>query len=153
MVVAVGALTVAVAAAAVLSRPPLPPGSSTAQPSRGRTAAPSGAPSALPPLATPARDVFRYADEGSSDEAVPRTPVRVITADPPPALTPPVPSPVRLIGFVRTAGTLKAALWIEGEVVVLGLGDEASGYALVALDEDLGVRVKTSEGKELTLSP
>jgi hypothetical protein len=60
---------------------------------------------------------------------------------------------VRLVGLVRRAGALKAALVISGETVVLGAGESAGGYTVTAVDEDSGVRVRGPGGEEIRLAP
>ncbi len=95
------------------------------------------------------RNVFEYGSrlvEGS----------RPSQAPPPPAMdpTPPpsqAPEPVRLVGIVSRGGSPKAALVIDGEVVVLATGQQAEGYTLLSIDSDTGVRVKGPEGHDLSL--
>jgi hypothetical protein len=54
---------------------------------------------------------------------------------------------------VRKAGTLQAALAIRGEVLVLGVGEGAAGYVLLAIDEEAGATVRGPDGAELRLQP
>jgi hypothetical protein len=56
---------------------------------------------------------------------------------------------VRLIGFVARAGELKAALVIEGDVVLLSCGESATGYTLLTLDRDEGATLRTPAGSEI----
>jgi hypothetical protein len=129
----------------------------------GRGAAPPAAivspPAVLPsapskPPAMPGRNVFEYADD---ETPVPQTfePVR-----PPsegqrsPDISPVSPMvAVRLIGFVRRASGLKAALALRGDVFVLAVGERAEGYVLLSADEDAGVRLEGPSGEVLTLPP
>jgi hypothetical protein len=110
---------------------------------------PIPAPTPVPP---PARDVFRYDDEISLPRAqVTPQVARAVTAEPPPALQPPAPEPVRLVGFVRRAGGWHAALSIHGDVVVLGVGEASGGYEVVAIDEAEGVTVRDPQGQRRLL--
>jgi hypothetical protein len=65
---------------------------------------------------------------------------------------PPPRLPVRLVGIVFQGGALRAALAHAGDVLVLGAGDVLSGYTVLAVDADEGVRLKTPEGEEIVLS-
>jgi hypothetical protein len=58
---------------------------------------------------------------------------------------------VRLVGLVRRPGGLKAALAVNGEVVLASAGDTISGFQVLSLDEERGVRVRDPEGVEATL--
>ena len=76
---------------------------------------------------------------------------------PPPLDLSTVPAPaveaVRLVGFVRRGGALRAALSLHGIVSVLGAGEQADGYSVLSVDEDTGVTVRTPEGEDLLLPP
>jgi hypothetical protein len=61
------------------------------------------------------------------------------------------PPRVRLVGLVRAGGELKAALSIDGEVVLLAAGGGFAGYEVLAVDEDRGVRVRAPSGEGLSL--
>jgi hypothetical protein len=61
-------------------------------------------------------------------------------------------APVRLVGVVLRGGKRKAALAIRGELAVIGPGESADGYTVVAIDEEEGVRLVGPEG-EITLAP
>jgi hypothetical protein len=141
------ALALGILVAAVLLRgqgagpAPAPP------PRRARTAPPARLDAAPPP--PPARNVFEYAERAPA------------TFAPAPAATSAAPSPtaspvedvapaVRLVGLVRRGGVLKAALSIHGETVVVGPGDAAGDYRVVAVDED-GVRLRAADGSMITL--
>jgi hypothetical protein len=107
-----------------------------------------------PDLPWPARDPFRYADERPAGASLPR-PMNPVA--PPSARSGPSPmasaNPLRLIGLVRKGGTLKAALSMFGETVVLGEGEESRGYRVLSVDEESGVRLKGPDGSELSLTP
>jgi hypothetical protein len=104
----------------------------------------------------PGRNVFEYAD----DEA-PRVALAPQRFRPAPVEIQPQPDvpaaqslhAVRLVGFVRRAGAVKAALAVRGSVYVLGVGEQAEGYVLLAADEDAGVRIQGPDGAVLTLPP
>jgi hypothetical protein len=100
----------------------------------------------------PLRDLFAYAGERapSSAPAAGDAPVLVPTTAPQPT---PTPRPVSLVGFVRQAGVLRAALRVHGDVVLAAPGERVGDYAVLALDEDAGVRLRGPDGAELTLSP
>lgn len=65
---------------------------------------------------------------------------------PPPALP-----RVRLVGFVQQAGRLRAALVVDGEILLLSVGDAAGGYTILAADETTGVQLRGPGGEELAL--
>jgi hypothetical protein len=93
----------------------------------------------------PSRNVFRYLDDPMPSAPSPDSEVA-------PSEAPPAPPPaVRLIGFVRRGEGLKAALSILGEVVVCAPGEEVSGYGIVSVDEEEGVRVRAPDGAILSL--
>jgi hypothetical protein len=117
---------------------------------------PVASPTATPrPPAMPARNVFEYAlDETEAPRSAPER------LNPPPSVRAepvmPVPAPeaaVRLVGFVRRPGGLKAALALKGSVYVLAEGEGAEGYVLLAVDEDTGVRITAPDGSILALPP
>src|SRR5262249_49604707 len=114
-------------------------------------AAPSPAPLSAedPPLV---RDLFRYADRPVASAApsfVPRPRVPAVVASPSPEPSPPPPA-VKLVGLVSKAGRAQAALSIEGEVWVAGVGDEVGGYTVLSLD-DSAVRLRGPDGAEIVL--
>ena len=123
-----------------------------------RSPRPSGPkPTGNVPGAGISRNIFEFADEGG------RVPPAAETPRPQPASTPrPVPlaeplaaAPepvVRLVGVVLRGERRKAAVSIRGELSVLGVGETADGYTVLAIDEEEGVRLKGPEG-ELTLPP
>jgi hypothetical protein len=101
----------------------------------------------------PARNVFEYAASARP----------ALTAKPAPRATyapvevPPVAAivasaePVRLVGLVQRGGTLRAALSISGEVVILGTGETAEGYRVLSIDAE-GVRLREPDGAERALA-
>jgi hypothetical protein len=110
---------------------------------------PPAAEAKAPPLT---RDPFRYAD----------APVARVEPAPPPSRRPPEPAAtplpppperIRLSGFVRRGGELKAVLWIAGTTLVAAAGETAEGYRVISIDEDAGVRVRAPSGDELLLRP
>jgi hypothetical protein len=98
----------------------------------------------------PARDPFRYVE-------VRREPLAAVVARPSsapvPSGPPATPNPLRLVGLVRRAGVLKAAVSMWGETVVLGPGEESRGYKVLSIDDEGSVRLKAPDGAELTLLP
>ena len=115
---------------------------------------PSGSPAppaADPDLPWPARDPFRYAEEHRQGAAS-AAPAIKAASSPAPA---PVPStdPLRLIGVVRKGGTVKAAVSLWGETVVMAEGEESRGYKVLSIDEEGSVRLRGPDGSELTLPP
>jgi hypothetical protein len=106
-----------------------------------------------PPPAVPSRNVFEFADRPPAPALESLPPV---VAPPPlaPAFDPtPDASPVRLAGFVRRGGIVRAALTLNGILAVLGVGEESDGYVVLAIDEDAGVTLRTPEGSQLVLTP
>ena len=59
---------------------------------------------------------------------------------------------MRLVGLVRRAGLLRAALAVDGEVLLASPGDVVAGFRVLSLDEEAGVRVRSPEGLETTLA-
>ena len=101
------------------------------------------------PLPASTRNVFEYATrptpEPTSRPAAPMAP------SPPPDVAQPEAAPaVRLVGLVRHAGVMKAALFVHGETMVVGMGEAAGDYRVVAIDED-GVRLRAADGTMITL--
>ena len=128
-------------------------------------APPSPAPRAVtPPAAStpapdphdvlPERNVFEYGERVS--QAPPPVTLAPLMVPPPlaPAVVEPPPSePIRLVGFVKKGGRVRAALSLDGSVSVLSVGEEAGGYSVLSVDEDAGVTVRTPEGADLLLPP
>jgi hypothetical protein len=57
------------------------------------------------------------------------------------------------VGVLRRGGEARAALAIRDEVVVLAAGEAASGYTLLAVDEDAGARLRAPSGAEIVAPP
>jgi hypothetical protein len=101
--------------------------------------------------------VFRYVGdgEGAAEEgATVLAPPSVELAPPPAPLAPPPPvvTGPRLIGLMRQGGTLRAALSVDGEMLVVAAGERAGAYTVVSVDED-AVTLRDAAGTTLTLSP
>jgi hypothetical protein len=95
------------------------------------------------------RNPFEYAD---ATAAPARTALRAArTAAPTAAPTP--EADVKLVGIVRGGSGLRAALSVEGTVAVLSVGESAEGYAVLDINEETGVRVRTPAGREILLTP
>jgi hypothetical protein len=99
----------------------------------------------------PPRDPFRFGDvdRPGAPGSQPPAPIAV----PVPSPSGPEPPAVRLVGFVRRPGGLVAALSVMGEVILVGPGETASGFSVLAVDEEQGVRLRTPEGREMILVP
>jgi hypothetical protein len=98
-----------------------------------------------------ARNPFRYVDEPAA--RAPSGPAVVRATPPPPPAAAPTPEPIRLTGFVRRGGELKAVLFVAGTTLVAAAGESAEGYRVLSVDEDAGVRVRGPAGEELLLRP
>ncbi|HEY2941537.1 MAG TPA: hypothetical protein VGN09_03795 [Vicinamibacteria bacterium] len=139
----------AVALAVLLLREPGP--GASARPAEEAPPRPPAAPvrAGDPDVPWPARDPFRYAEERRQGTA--SAPPPIATARPPtPAAS---TDPLRLVGFVRKGGAVKAVVSIWGETMVMGVGEEARGYKVLSIDEEGGVRLRGPDGAELTLPP
>jgi hypothetical protein len=112
-----------------------------------------GASNPGPAAALAARNVFEYAD----GEARPAAPVPNMAAVAPPVIPglvqpPPAPSPlVRLVGLVRRGAQTRVALALAGDTIVLGAGESASGYTVISIDEEEGVRLRAPDGSTIVL--
>ena len=107
-------------------------------------------PDPLPP--PPARDIFRYAE---TPVASPRpSAARPLPASlvAPPTLAPAPELPLRLVGLVRRADGLRAAVATSAGVVLVGPGDQVSGFTVLGLDEERGLRLRGPDGDEHMLS-
>jgi hypothetical protein len=134
----------------VASSSSIAPIADSAIPRTERPKRPAATLSEAPP-ARLTRDPFRYADEPAvRAEAPPPRRLPEPTAATP---APPAPERIRLSGFVRRGGELRAALWIAGTTLVAAVGESAEGYRVISIDEDAGVRVRTPAGEELLLRP
>jgi hypothetical protein len=93
------------------------------------------------------RDVFRFADEplpaAHGEPAAARVDGERAAA--------PAPAGPHLVGLVRRAGRLMAALSVDGEVELAGPGDSAAGVTVLSVGEE-GVRVRHADGSEQTLA-
>ena len=65
-------------------------------------------------------------------------------------MPPPTTAGPRLVGLVRRAGRLVAALAADGEVELAGPGERAAGVTVLAVNEE-GVRIRRPDGSEETL--
>jgi hypothetical protein len=92
------------------------------------------------------RDLFRFADVSPPAAAGASPGARAEVEDEAPA----VPSGPHLVGLVRRAGRLVAALAADGEVALAGPGETAAGVTVLAVDEE-GVRIRRADGSEATL--
>ena len=129
------------------------PGPSSGGPDAARTRPPvtlAGDPSAAPSPSP--RNVFEYVSAASRPAAPPPSMAVAPVASAAMASSP-APPPVRLVGLLRRAGQVKAALALMGETVVLASGESAGGYTVVAIDDDEGVRVRTPDGITIVLVP
>jgi hypothetical protein len=106
------------------------------------------APTEVPIDPAAIRDIFRYADEAAVARRSAPGPSSRAGGD---AVAPSSPSRARLVGLVRRAGRLFAALAIEGDVLLLGPGESASGYTVLAVGEE-GIRLRGPDGREETLA-
>ena len=140
VIVALGA----VAAVALLRTPPPTP--APVPEVRARTPRPVRS-SAAPPVAI-ARNIFEYAPRPAP--AATARPMPVPTFEPVPITAPPE-SPVRLVGLVRRGAVTKAVLQVRGRTVEVAVGESASGYRVLAVDDD-GVRLQAEDGTVVTLA-
>lgn len=145
------ALAVAVVAMLAIGR--VAPGPSP-QPPAGPRAAAAPAAEATPPsrLVDPEglRDVFRFAEDPvSAEPSEPGPPGAETRRESPPGPT--SPTGPRLVGLVRRAGRLAAALAADGEVVLALPGESAAGVTVLTVGEE-GVLVRHPDGREEMLS-
>jgi hypothetical protein len=97
------------------------------------------------------RNPFEYGGGSVPRETrPPRTPA---PAGLPREVAEPTPPRVRLVGVVRPpAGGARAALSVDGEVLLLAPGGSADGYTLLEILDDQGVRLRTPSGEEVTVT-
>ena len=119
--------------------PPVPPRARPARPIRSGSA----------PLPASTRNVFEYAPRPTPEPT--SRPAAMAPSLPPDVARPEAAPPVRLVGLVRQAGVMKAALSVHGETMVVGMGETAGDYRVVAIDED-GVRLRAADGTTITLA-
>jgi hypothetical protein len=55
------------------------------------------------------------------------------------------------VGIVRQTGALRAALSVEGELVVVRVGERAGPYTVLSIDEENGVELREASGATVTL--
>jgi|WetSurMetagenome_2_1015567.scaffolds.fasta_scaffold86624_2 hypothetical protein len=148
--VAVALLGVSALVLAALVWPGLPGGATGNQRRALSSVAPeAGAAQRAATPARPTRDLFRFGDSQSAETRPAQTP----SSSPAATVTAAPPARVRLIGFVRTQGRLKAVVAVEGTINVLGSGEETGGFRILDLDEDAGnARLRTPEGEELEVA-
>jgi hypothetical protein len=142
---ALSGLVVTLAAVALGRAPaPSPPPPRVARPAEGSGLA---AEASAARVADPARirDVFRFADDPRPAARGEQATARVGET------AAPAPSGPRLVGLVRRAGRLMAALSVDGEVELAGPGDLAAGVTVLSVGEE-GVRVRRADGTEQTLA-
>lgn len=94
------------------------------------------------------RDPFRF--PGSEPRA--EEPRQAVAAPADRATPPPPAHPVRLFGLVRRPSGLKAALAMDGEVVLAAVGDNIGGFLVLSIDEEGFVRLRDRDGLEVTLN-
>ena len=138
-VVVLGALALGRAPSSGPARPPVR--------GRGAPAAPAPEPSAVPVDPARIRDVFRFADEPRQVAGPARRPSATSGEEP---LASSSTTGLRLVGLVRRAGRLVAALAADGEVEIAGPGETAAGVTVLSVGEDR-VRVRRADGREETL--
>lgn len=142
---------------AVLTRGAAPPpadtgGSRPARAGQGASPTEDEESELLPP--PPARDIFRYAEPAPRPRTAAVAAARPRTAIEAPEPGPvPMPPPVRLVGLVRRAEGLRAAVATAAGVAVVGPGDVFEGFTVVSLDEDRGLRLRAADGREIVLQP
>jgi hypothetical protein len=126
------------------------PGPSPHPPAGPRAAAPPAAEAAPPSRPVDPeglRDVFRFAEDPvPAEPSEPGTPGAETRRESPPGPTGP-----RLVGLVRRAGRLAAALAADGEVVLALPGESAAGVTVLTVGEE-GVLVRHPDGREEMLS-
>jgi hypothetical protein len=117
-------------------------------------ATPTSAEAADPLPPPPARDIFRYAepptrrDEPAPEGGEARNRNRAGETPRPEAAL-----PLRLVGLVRRAEGLRAAVATASGLVMVGPGDVVEGYAVLGVDEDGGLRLRGPDGSERVLLP
>ena len=108
-------------------------------------------PDPLPP--PPARDIFRYAETPVAAPHALATRSALARLAAPATLATPPALPLRLVGLVRRAEGLRAAVATSAGVVLVGPGDSVSGYTVLGVDEELGLRLRGPDGIEHLLEP
>jgi hypothetical protein len=96
------------------------------------------------------RNIFEYVDRATPP---PPAPMRAASPIPAVATASPTPAPVKLVGIVKGERGLRAALAVEGEVVLGSRGEKVRGYTILTIDEDTGVLLSGPNGEKLELRP
>ena len=113
--------------------------------------APRGAAETAPGSPGSLRNVFEYSEVASRPPA-PASRPSISPREPVAAAPIPSPSPaVRFVGLVHRGGRTRAALAVAGDTVVLAVGESASGYTVVSIDEYEGVRVSGPDGATIVV--
>jgi len=120
-----------------------------------RAGLPPRVPAPAPTEWAPSRNLFQYADDRST---APAPPPPMAAPRPAAGLSEPAarveaPPAVRVVGLIRRAGELQAALVVDGEMAVVGKGGRAGGYTVLDVDDEAGVRLRTPGGGEMLLPP
>ena len=149
--VVLAALGVAAIAVLAIGRvAPLPSGQPPAGPRAAAPPAAEAAPPSRPVDPEGLRDVFRFAEDPvPAGPSEPGTPGAETMRESPPRPT--GPTGPRLVGLVRRAGRLAAALAADGEVVLAIPGESAAGVTVLTVGEE-GVLVRHPDGREEMLS-
>jgi hypothetical protein len=134
-----------------LCRPaPIEPPARRERPSRpGRRSAPAGVVEGAS-ASTVRRNLFEYGQTARAASVATATPIVRVDVTPSPA---PTRSPVKLVGVLQQAQGLRAAVAIEGEVVLAAAGQKVGGYTVVSIDAEDGVVLTAPSGDELRLKP
>lgn len=140
------ALGVVALTALALGRAPSSPPKHPPVGAPGAAVAPAPELSTLPVDPAGIRDVFRFADHPMPVAGPGRRPSASSGEEPPS----PSSAGLRLVGLLRRAGRLVAALAADGEVEIAGPGETAAGVTVLSVGED-GVRVRRADGREETL--
>ena len=108
-------------------------------------------PDPLPP--PPGRDIFRYAEAPPAAPHALATRSALASLAASATLAPSPALPLRLVGLVRRADGLRAAVATSAGVVLVGPGDSVSGYTVLGVGEELGLRLRGPDGIEHVLEP
>jgi len=99
---------------------------------------------------TPKRNLFEYGQAAAPPVMAVVEPMETAVWTPAATAT---RAPIKLVGLVNQAGGLRAALALDGEVVLGKKGETVSGYTIVSIDQDSGVVLNGPDGKTLELRP
>lgn len=105
----------------------------------------------LPP--PPARDIFRYAEPAATEGRSLASRAAPVKVAPPAEVETPPPFPLRLVGLVHRSEGWRAAVATSTGVVLVGAGDAVSGFTVLGVDEDHGLRLRGPDGAEHLLEP